>query len=60
MVEIEDREITYSSYKSYAEALKLEVQKLQQLLPSEDVKRAYESVKKAVRNKKLKGRIWTE
>ena len=59
-VEIEDREIIYKSYKSYAAALKIEVRSLQQLLPTEDIQRAYNAVKRAVREGKVRGRIWAE
>lgn len=60
MTEIEDRDIIFSSYKMYAKALALEVKQLQQLLPTDEIQPAYEAVKRAVRKKKIKGRIWTE
>lgn len=41
-MDIEDsRGLTFKSWKSYARFLKLEIKQLQQLLPSEDVSRAF-------------------
>ncbi len=59
MVEIEDRDIVFSSNKMYIKALQLEIKQLQQLLPSEKIQSAYGAVKRAVRNKEIKARIWT-
>ena len=46
MVEIEDREMMFKSHKAYAKFLKIEVQKLQQLLTTEDVKNCYLGAKR--------------
>ena len=46
MVEIEDREMIFKSYKLYAKFLKIEVKKLQQLLCTHDVTSCYLSAKK--------------
>lgn len=46
MVEIEDREIKFKSYKLHAEFLRIEVHKLQQLLTTEDVKSCYYGAKR--------------
>lgn len=60
MVEIEDREIIYNSYKMYAKSLQIEMRCLQQLLPDDTIQSVYENIKKRVRQGKIKGRIWTE
>jgi len=46
MIEIEDRELIFKSYKSYAKFLNIEIRKLQQLLPSSDVKNCYYGAKR--------------
>ena len=46
MVEIEDREMKFKSYKSHARFLKIEVHKLQQLLSGFEVKDCYYGAKK--------------
>lgn len=46
MVEIEDREMTFRSWKAYSNFLKIEVRKLQQLLPTSDVANCYRGAKK--------------
>lgn len=57
MTDIEDREIAYRSYKSYAEAQSYEIKLLQQLLPSEKVIRCFEAVKRAIKKGGLKGEL---
>ncbi len=44
-VEIEDRGMTFKSWKSYAKFLEIEVKKLQQLLPTDQVASAFEGAK---------------
>ena len=46
MVEIEDREMIFKSYKSHAKFLKIEVKKLQQLLTTYDVTSCYLGAKR--------------
>lgn len=53
MVEIEDRGLTFKSYKSYAKFLELEVKQLQQLLPSDDVGRAFYGARRDAAYKKI-------
>lgn len=61
MVEIEDpRGLTFKSWKAYAKFCELEVKQLQQLLPSEDVKNAFEGTKRAAKYKKIKFEDSTE
>lgn len=43
---IEDREMKFKSYKPYAKFLKIEVAKLQQLLPTSDVKNCFDGAKR--------------
>ena len=50
MVEIEDRGITYKSYKRYSKALSYEIRLLQQLLPDDKVQRVFASVKRKVKD----------
>lgn len=57
MTEIEDREIRFNSYQSYAKALSLEVSQLQQLLPTKEIQSAYSAVKRAVKQGKIPGEI---
>lgn len=57
MVEIEDRGINYKSNKMYIKALHHEIRALQQLLPSDDVKRCFDSVVRAVKSGKIKGEV---
>lgn len=55
MVEIEDpRGLTFKSWKAYAQFCDLEIQQLQQLLPSEDVKNAFEGAKRSAKYKKIR------
>ena len=51
MVEIEDREMKFKSYKSYATFLKIEVRKLQQLLPTYDIQSSYLGAKREFERK---------
>ena len=46
MVEIEDREMTFRSWKAHSKFLKIEVCKLQQLLSTSDVSKCYLGAKK--------------
>jgi len=46
MVEIEDRDMIFKSYKLYARFLEFEVKKLQQLLSSNEIKSAYSGAKR--------------
>ena len=57
MVEIEDREFRYKSWKSYAKALEIEVKLLQQLLNSQDVMLCYNGVRRRIESGVLKGEL---
>lgn len=46
MVEIEDRDMNFKSWKLYAKFLEFEVKKLQQLLSTDEVKDAYTGAKR--------------
>lgn len=46
MVEIEDREMIFKSYKAHARFLKIEVAKLQQLLDTHDIQNCYQGAKR--------------
>jgi len=46
MKEIEDRGLTFKSWKSYAKFLQAEVKKLQQFLDSDHVTAAFEGAKR--------------
>ena len=55
MVEIVDeRGLTFRSWKTYAKFLDIEIRKLQQLLPSEDVSRAFKGAVKDAKYKKIR------
>lgn len=51
MVEIEDREMMFKSYKAYAEFLRIEAGKLQQLLSTEVVKNCFLGAKREYENR---------
>lgn len=54
MVEIESRDMKFKSYKSYAEFLRIENRKLQQLLSTDDIVNCYLGAKRDFINGKNK------
>lgn len=51
-MDINDRGLTFKSWKSYARFLELEVKRLQQLLPTDKIVSAFEGAKREIERKR--------